>query len=135
MRGLPHHIILTVGSLGASLPFYASILSFMGYRNERGTQWTIQANDAAVSFDFGQAKGPNAARQPDRFAPGLHHMAWHADSRDDVDRMHRHLLDLGATILDPPTEYPQYNRGRGYYAVFFADPDGLKLEYVYTPQN
>ena len=21
----------------------------------------------------------------------------------------------------------------GYYAVFFADPDGIKLEYVFTP--
>ena len=28
---------------------------------------------------------------------------------------------------------PGYNEGRGYYAVFFADPDGLKLEFVYTP--
>jgi hypothetical protein len=35
--------------------------------------------------------------------------------------------------LDPPAEYPQYNKGRGYYAVFFADADGLKLECVYTP--
>jgi catechol 2,3-dioxygenase-like lactoylglutathione lyase family enzyme len=34
-----------------------------------------------------------------------------------------------ATILDPPTEYPAY--GAGYYAVFFADPDGLKLEFVH----
>jgi hypothetical protein len=29
----------------------------------------------------------------------------------------------------------QYDRYLpGYYAVFFADPDGLKLEYVYTPR-
>jgi hypothetical protein len=35
--------------------------------------------------------------------------------------------------LAPRSEYPQYNKGRGYYAVFFADPDGLKLECVYTP--
>ena len=32
-----------------------------------------------------------------------------------------------------PADYPQYNNGRGYYAVFFSDPDGLKLECVYTP--
>lgn len=34
-------------------------------------------------------------------------------------------------ILDAPAEYPRY--GAGYYAVFFADPDGLKLEYVHKP--
>ena len=28
---------------------------------------------------------------------------------------------------------PQYNRGQGYYAVFFADPDGLKLEFAFMP--
>jgi hypothetical protein len=35
-------------------------------------------------------------------------------------------------VLDAPAEYPQY--GSGYYAVFFADPDGIKLEYVFTPR-
>ena len=43
------------------------------------------------------------------------------------------LVKFGATILDAPADYPQYNQGKGYYAVFFADPDGLKLEYVWTP--
>ena len=38
-------------------------------------------------------------------------------------------LDVDGTILDTPAEYPQY--GAGYYAVFFADPNGLKLEYVH----
>ncbi len=41
------------------------------------------------------------------------------------------LQELGATVLDAPADYPQYRPG--YYAEFFADPDGLKLEYVYTP--
>ncbi|MGH7856992.1 MAG: hypothetical protein ACREQY_06630 [Candidatus Binatia bacterium] len=39
----------------------------------------------------------------------------------------------GIEILDPPAEYPQYAPA-GYYAVFFADPDRVKLEYVYTPE-
>lgn len=63
----------------------------------------------------------------------LHHLAWTADDRADVDRMHRLLLDIGATVLDAPAEYPKY--GPGYYAVFFADPDGLKLEYVCWPKH
>ena len=39
------------------------------------------------------------------------------------------LRGIGATILDAPADYPRY--GPTYYAVFFADPDGLKLEYVF----
>ncbi len=38
---------------------------------------------------------------------------------------------IGATILDAPKHYPEYSEG--YYAVFFADPDGMKLEYCYVP--
>jgi catechol 2,3-dioxygenase-like lactoylglutathione lyase family enzyme len=45
--------------------------------------------------------------------------------------LHELLVGQKATILDPPTEYPAY--GAGYYAVFFADPDGLKLEFVHYP--
>jgi glyoxylase I family protein len=56
-----------------------------------------------------------------------------ADSREDVDGLHRLLLEIDATILDAPSDYPQYRPG--YYALFFADPDGLKLEFVHTPQS
>jgi predicted lactoylglutathione lyase len=58
-------------------------------------------------------------------------LAWTAESRDDVDRLHKRLLEIGAANLDPPADYPRY--GEGYYAVFFADPDGMKLEVVHMP--
>jgi glyoxylase I family protein len=70
-------------------------------------------------------------RAHDRYSCGLHHLAWVAQSRDDVDRLHELLVVIGATVLDPPADYPQYREG--YYALFFADPDGLKLEFVHTP--
>jgi catechol 2,3-dioxygenase-like lactoylglutathione lyase family enzyme len=79
--------------------------------------------------------GLQAARSPaahDRTAPGLHHLAFGAPSRAAVDAAHRRLVELGVAILDPPADYPRY--APGYYAVFIADPDGLKLEYVYTPR-
>jgi catechol 2,3-dioxygenase-like lactoylglutathione lyase family enzyme len=71
------------------------------------------------------------SRPHDRYTPGLHHVAWRAESREDVDAMYKLLLEIKATILDAPADYPHY--GDGYYAVFFADPDGLKLEYVFKP--
>ena len=57
------------------------------------------------------------------------------NNRADIDRMHRLLVSINANVLDPPAEYPQYNDGKGYYAVFFDDLDGLKLECVYTPRD
>ena len=78
-------------------------------------------------------KPARSDRDHDRYSAGLHHLGWHAASRDDVDRLHALLVGMGARILDAPAEYPAY--GAGYDALFFADPDGLKLEFVHWPAN
>jgi catechol 2,3-dioxygenase-like lactoylglutathione lyase family enzyme len=67
----------------------------------------------------------------DRRRAGLHHVSLRVVARDDVDRFHAFLVASGATVLDAPAEYPEY--GPDYYAVFFADPDGMKLEVVHFP--
>jgi glyoxylase I family protein len=61
---------------------------------------------------------------------GLHHVAFSAASRDDVDRLFCTLESMGANVLNPPAEYSYVP---GYYALYFADPDGMKLEYVNIP--
>lgn len=138
VRGLVHHIDLTVSDLAASRRFYDAVLGFLGYRRtvdyDDGTDWDLVQSDPAVPFhSIGvvAARGPGRDRVHDRYSPGLHHLAWASDSREDVERMHAMLLSIGATILDPPADYPQYSPD--YHAVFFADPDGLKLEYVWSP--
>jgi catechol 2,3-dioxygenase-like lactoylglutathione lyase family enzyme len=55
-----------------------------------------------------------------------------AASRDEVDAFHAMLVREGLTVLDAPAEY---DYTPGYYAVFFADPDGLKLELVHEPRR
>lgn len=135
MRGLVHHIDLTVRDPARSRAFYEAVLGFMGYvfkaEHARGFEMDLYAPAGFCSIGIMRAEGPNAARPHDRYSPGLHHVAWTAQSREDVDAMHALLKDIGAKVLDPPADYPHY--GEGYYAVFFADPDGLKLEYVYKP--
>ena len=91
------------------------------------------SGQAAPTIGIFKARGENAGRRHDRYSPGLHHVAWQAESRADVDGLYQLLLQMGAHVLDAPADYPQY--GDGYYAVMFADPDGLKLEYVYEPRN
>jgi glyoxylase I family protein len=54
----------------------------------------------------------------------VHHLAFHADSREDVDPFHGFLGDVGATILDLSADHacaPSYD------AVLSADPDGMLL--------
>lgn len=136
MRGAIHHLDLTVKDPWTSRTFYDAVLGFMGYQcvkeDERGFDWDlVTAGGGFCSIGVVKADSEGRARTHNRYAPGLHHVAWRADSRADVDQLYACLVAIGATILDPPADYPQY--GAGYYAVFFADPDGLKLEYVYVP--
>jgi glyoxylase I family protein len=138
MRGLIHHLDLTVSDPWASRAFYDAVLGFMGYRlvreDVRGFDWELTTLDGGFSsIGLVKAEGPGLVRAHDRYAPGLHHVAWHADSRIDVDNLHRLLIEIGASVLDPPADYPAY--GNGYYAVFFADRDGIKLEFVYLPRR
>jgi glyoxylase I family protein len=74
-----------------------------------------------------EADSPDAV---DRYATGLHHLAFDAPSRAVVDAIAGWLADESAQIEGGPGE-----RGYspGYYAVFFFDPDGLKLEVVHQP--
>jgi catechol 2,3-dioxygenase-like lactoylglutathione lyase family enzyme len=136
VRGGVHHIDFTVREPAKSAAFYDAVLGFMGYRrsheDERGIDWALATADGTTSsIGIVRAQGGHAARSHDRYSPGLHHLAWRASSCEDVDRLYALLVSLGARILDAPADYPQY--GAGYYAVFFADPDGLKLEYVFEP--
>ena len=130
MRGQMHHVDLTVSDLGRSKPFYELVLGFLGYHCVKSTDiivvWDLTLPDGVCGIAIRAAE---RRHEHDRYTPGLHHFAWNADSRQDVDRLHERLVAAGVTILDVPAEYPQY--GTGYYAVFFADPDGLKLEYCH----
>lgn len=131
-RGLVHHIDLTVSDVARSCVFYDAVLGFLGYRRSddspNGHDWDRTGDGPFHSIGIVQARGDGADRVHDRYSPGLHHLAWTAESREDVDELHTLLQEIGAAVFDTPADYPQY--GPHYYAVFFADPDGLKLEFV-----
>lgn len=123
-----HHIDITVTSLSRSLPFYDRWLTAMGFaRIDDVPEGPLWRSDR---FEFGLQEAV-IVRAHDRRGAGLHHIAFAAPSRAAVDEFHTQLGHGGVTILDPPATYAHY--APGYYAVFFADPDGIKLEYGFTP--
>ena len=127
------HIYLCVSDLDRAEAFYDRALGdALGFRK---TRFALHGDPHVQYYcrHYGIVLRPARSAAPhDSYAPGLHHLAWTAADRADVDAMYQLLLDIGATILDSPADYPRY--GPGYYAVFFADPDGLKLEYVHWPK-
>jgi len=129
-----HHIDLVVSSIERSLPFYTELLGPIGYHRvsevegERGeTIWYVSGPGTAVGLR--EALTP-AAGPYDRYRVGVHHLAFEAASRADVDERAEWLRERGAELESEPQEYTYMP---GYYAVFFFDPDGLKLEIVHVP--
>jgi len=132
-----HHLDINVSDIGRAAAFYDRILTQMGFTRvvdssgeEAGCDWIAPRGTNIGYFSLGIVPAKNRAKPHDRFAPGLHHLALKAETREAVDAFYGTLMRMDAEILDAPAEYPEY--GPGYYAVFFLDPDGLKLEYVFS---
>ena len=129
-----HHVFLSVGDLARSRTFYRALMPRLGYpgiTDYDAVGAPVGFWGSGGSFWIKQAD-PKHARDPfskDRI--GLCEVAFRAESRAQVDALARDVVSLGGRILDPPREYPEYMPG--YYAVFFADPDGIKLELVHVP--
>ena len=135
MRGSAlHHVDIVVSSIERSLPFYRELLAPLGFHRigevegERGeTIWYL----SGAGGSLGLREAQNGGEKPyDRYRVGLHHLAFEAGSRALVDERAEWLRAQGAEIESGPEEYSYVP---GYYAVFFYDPDGIKLEIVHVP--
>jgi glyoxylase I family protein len=129
-----HHVDLVVSSIERSLPFYRDLLGPLGWhgvsevQGERGeTIWYLWGTGSSIGLREAQTK---TDAPYDRYRVGLHHLALEAGSRQAVNARADWLREQGAEIESGPEEY-WYQPG--YYAVFFYDPDGVKLEIVHVP--
>jgi glyoxylase I family protein len=134
------HLDLVVGSLARSLPFYRELLAPLGYSREREVAGergeTIHYLSIPGRFEgsLGLREAQSTAHPApyDRYALGVHHVCFDVESRAIVDERHEWLRERGAEIESAPREY---GYTPGYYAVFFYDPDGIKLELLHRPRT
>jgi catechol 2,3-dioxygenase-like lactoylglutathione lyase family enzyme len=127
-----HHVDLVVSSIERSLPFYRELLGPLGWHGigavegERSeTIWYLSGRETSIGLREAQTPGAH-----DRYSLGLHHLAFEVASRAVVDERAEWLRSTGAELESEPQEYTYMP---GYYAVFFYDPDGIKLEILNVP--
>lgn len=120
------HLAIRVSDLARSRAFYDQLLGFMGFVKEWEFGEVVGWNNWATMFWITQADAEGMRHPHHEGGIGYHHYAFELESAAQVDEVYDFLLEMGAAIVDPPAAYPGY--GEGYYAVFFRDPDGLKLE-------
>jgi catechol 2,3-dioxygenase-like lactoylglutathione lyase family enzyme len=125
------HVDLVCRDLERSLRFYASVFGPLGLEpphrvpGERGEEIHYLRFPRAGSGSVGLRQA-QAEQAFELYAPGLHHVALAVDSAADVDAAHDAALRAGADVLHAPRLWPEYHPG--YYATFFLDPDGFRLE-------
>jgi catechol 2,3-dioxygenase-like lactoylglutathione lyase family enzyme len=137
------HIEITVRDMDVAVPFYDKLLPLLGFDLRHRGSAVLQGHEKHVvsyehprlGFAITSPRTTFAGDAVHRRRPGaLHHLAFRAASRAEVDRLHVELRGIGAPIVSPPREYPEYTPP-GYYALYFKDPEGIKYEIVCTTQS
>ena len=143
MEPVIDHIEITVNDMSIAVPFYDKLLPLLGFDVQSRVSAVIEEHDKLVvqyehprlGFAITSPRRAFVNDPMNRRKPGaLHHLAFQATSRAEVDRLHSELKGIGATIVSPPREYPAYTPP-GYYALFFKDLEGIKYEIVCTEHS
>ncbi len=122
------HLYVAVSDMARSEAFYDDVMKLLGFR--KGTK--AIAGEPHVHY-FNQytqytIRPARAGTSADAYAVGaLHHLCFRVADRDAVDAVFAALGDLGIDA-SAPAFYPEYRDD--YYATFFSDPDGVRLEVV-----
>ena len=113
------HVHIRVRDAQESVAFYKTVLEPLGippiWESERGAQLA----NLVVTDGEPTTSGPV-------------HIAFVADSREQVDEFHRAGIEAGHRDNGPPGVREQYSSDEGgrYYAAFLLDPDGNNVEAV-----
>lgn len=115
------HLDLRVTSLAAAEPFYAALLPALGFaKTYHGGAWRAWANETPLPAAAYMA----VTEDPDH-RPNANRLAFWVADRESVDRLAAIARDHGALNWETPELMPY---GPSYYATYFEDPSGNRLE-------
>jgi catechol 2,3-dioxygenase-like lactoylglutathione lyase family enzyme len=123
-----HHVEIYVSNLSKSVEFWGWLLPELGYEQYQKWDSGISWKHQETYLVFVQAEERYLDVPYHRCRAGLNHLAFHGNSREHIDKITQALLDKGIQILY--NDKHPYAGGKDYYAVFFEDPDRIKVELV-----
>jgi glyoxylase I family protein len=120
------HIFLAVSDLDRSERFYDGVMKILGFRTNTFTN----EGDHHIQYynrHFGLVLRPahSGASKHDPLSPGVHHLCFRVEDVATVDSIAKRLSEVNVPC-SPPQLYPEY--APDYYAIFFCDPDAIRLE-------
>ena len=133
MKATLQHIQLNVSNKNISYPFYKEMLLLLGYKIYSVEDWGIGMRDPKTNLVIWVAETENKFRKNKfhRKATGINHLAFLVSSKKNVDDFYKNFIKKNniKTLYQTPKAFPEYTPN--YYAVFFEDPDRIKLEFVF----
>ncbi|MBG9792712.1 hypothetical protein ABD76_09495 [Paenibacillus dendritiformis] len=123
-----HHVEFNVSELERSIAFWGWLLKELGYEEFQRWPEGISWKQGDTYLVFVQTEARFLDLPYHRKRTGLNHIAFHAESKARVDELRLKLEERGIPMLYAD-RYP-YAGGSGHYAVFFEDPDRMKVEIV-----
>ena len=117
------HLVISVGDFDKSKSFYAPLMAFLGFDVEAEYDGMMGWSNGNTLFWIAAADAEGKKHKYRKGDIGFHHYAFRLGSRKHVDALQAYLEAHEVEIVDPAGEY--YD---DYYATFFLDPDGMKLE-------
>ena len=123
-----HHVEINVSNLERSRQFWDWLLSELGYSRYQewsgGVSWKL----GSTYLVFVQTSPMHIDPPYHRCRTGLNHLAFYARSREHVDALTAALEARAIQVLY--RDRHPYAGGSDHYAVFFEDPDRIKVEIV-----
>ena len=121
------HIDLRVSEMRAALSFYDELLPALGFTERyHSGAWKVWAtNDPPPSTAY------FAITEEPRHVANSNRIAFWVLSEAEVDRVTEIARGAGASQVSGPKPMPY---SPGYYASFFADPSGNRLEVYVRPE-
>ena len=120
------HIYIAVRDMAVSEEFYDRVMTVLGFRKIKEVmEGEPHVHYVNRHYGFSIRPARPGTTDHDRFAPGLHHFCFRVTSVEDVEHAAREIAGCGVEVTEPAL-YPQY--ASDYYATFFSDPDGVRLE-------
>ena len=126
------HIQLTVNDPDRCLPWWEKLCHFLEMKTLIKGGGVIYCIGSRTGILVRGAPEGKEKKPFDQDSAGLHHLCFRAREREDVDAIHRFLVDeLEAHIVHAPEDGSQF--APGYYSVLFEDPDGIRVEVNHVP--
>ncbi len=128
MKTSLYHIHLNVSDAKVSLPFYKDLFTYLEYKIIDESPEHIGVSNGGTDFWIIETEPSHKINKFNRKNTGINHLALRLDSKELVDKFVSEFLNTKniPTLYQTPRVFPEY--GGEYYAVFFEDPDRIKLE-------